>query len=268
MRLLAQLLGLVALVVAMRFGLSRLTARVAVGRRRLWHRWALGELRRPAQWLLTRWYSDGGNLEGLQQQLFILVMREARRTRGGDLVAPTSASFACHENDYLTLTTGLDVAAELSAEISDLLGRPHRVAVDLSRRLTAVQGRVELLGVDFAAPTRGFDARANSRGAAGLTKPLSQAMLCSSNRTIRLIPGSTSLGRSLRNRVTVEGEKVSRRHAEIWFDGAGWLVRDLKSRNGTRVNDLRVDEVRLEAGDRVTIGDHVFVFELDHRGRS
>jgi hypothetical protein len=49
---------------------------------------------------------------------------------------------------------------------------------------------------------------------------------------------------------------VSRRHAELRRDGARWLLRDLGSRNGTRVNGLRVlEETEVRPGDRVSLGE-------------
>jgi FHA domain/Domain of unknown function (DUF1707) len=48
---------------------------------------------------------------------------------------------------------------------------------------------------------------------------------------------------------------VSRRHAQLWNDGERWYLRDLGSRNGTRVNGVRVIEpVEVRPGDRVNLG--------------
>ena len=48
---------------------------------------------------------------------------------------------------------------------------------------------------------------------------------------------------------------VSRVHAEVWREGDRWLLRDLGSSNGTRVNGIRVIEpVEVRPGDRVSLG--------------
>jgi hypothetical protein len=48
---------------------------------------------------------------------------------------------------------------------------------------------------------------------------------------------------------------VSRRHAQVWREGDRWFLRDLGSRNGTRVNGVRVIErMEVRAGDRVSLG--------------
>jgi FHA domain/Domain of unknown function (DUF1707) len=49
---------------------------------------------------------------------------------------------------------------------------------------------------------------------------------------------------------------VSRHHAELRRDGGRWLLRDLGSRNGTRVNGMRVLEpTEVHPGDRIALGD-------------
>jgi pSer/pThr/pTyr-binding forkhead associated (FHA) protein len=49
-------------------------------------------------------------------------------------------------------------------------------------------------------------------------------------------------------------QSVSRRHAELSRTSVGWLLSDLESTNGTRVNGWRVKQVRIRPGDRVEIG--------------
>jgi len=56
-------------------------------------------------------------------------------------------------------------------------------------------------------------------------------------------------------------EEVSRLHASIERLGAGWIVRDLSSRNGTFVNGERVAGDRpLQAGDEIRVGQTRLVF--------
>jgi pSer/pThr/pTyr-binding forkhead associated (FHA) protein len=77
----------------------------------------------------------------------------------------------------------------------------------------------------------------------------------------RLARGSTLVGRDLDVRVRIPSEEVSRHHAELAWDGGEHLfVRDLDSRNGTRVNGRPVvgwvevhdgDVVRFAGADAV-----------------
>jgi pSer/pThr/pTyr-binding forkhead associated (FHA) protein len=50
-------------------------------------------------------------------------------------------------------------------------------------------------------------------------------------------------------------ETVSRRHALLRRAGDSWLLVDLNSTNGTRLNGWRlVEEIEVRAGDRVSFG--------------
>lgn len=60
--------------------------------------------------------------------------------------------------------------------------------------------------------------------------------------------------------LTIAHHLVSRRHARIERVGAGFLLRDLGSTNGTYLNDVRVSEQTLREGDQITVGKSVLKF--------
>lgn len=64
--------------------------------------------------------------------------------------------------------------------------------------------------------------------------------------------------------IVLDDAKVSRRHAEIGLYGPGaYVIRDLASTNGTRVNGRRVvEKAKLAAGDRIGVGDTELGFYL------
>ena len=71
--------------------------------------------------------------------------------------------------------------------------------------------------------------------------------------------GSVTLGRSRECDCVLAEPSVSRRHAELLREGPRWVLRDLGSRNGTRVNGARLlDEADVCPGDRVSFGDARF----------
>jgi len=54
---------------------------------------------------------------------------------------------------------------------------------------------------------------------------------------------------------------ISRQHAEFFWDGEGWSIRDLGSTNGTSVNGHRISNaVELHDGDHVTMGVSTIVY--------
>ena len=51
---------------------------------------------------------------------------------------------------------------------------------------------------------------------------------------------------------------VSAHHCQLYVNGGYWYVRDLKSRNGTKVNGVEVTEKRIEPGDTLYVAKHKF----------
>jgi DNA-binding NtrC family response regulator len=64
-----------------------------------------------------------------------------------------------------------------------------------------------------------------------------------------------TLGRESGNHIVLTDEYASARHARIERRPDGFLLRDLRSRNGTFVNGTRIFEALLNDGDRVRIGE-------------
>ena len=67
-------------------------------------------------------------------------------------------------------------------------------------------------------------------------------------------------GRHPESDIFLDDITVSRRHAEFVKGGAGWVLRDAGSLNGTYLNRERVDEGPLANGDEVQIGKYKLVF--------
>jgi len=73
------------------------------------------------------------------------------------------------------------------------------------------------------------------------------------------------IGRSAECEVPVDTPAVSRRHAAVIRDGDGYFLEDLKSRNGTLLNEKPVvDRALLKDGDRFVICDQEFRFYSGH----
>ena len=56
---------------------------------------------------------------------------------------------------------------------------------------------------------------------------------------------------------------VSRRHCELYTEFGKLHVRDLKSSNGTYVNDDSVEQAQLNPGDVLSIGPVKFIIQID-----
>jgi diguanylate cyclase (GGDEF)-like protein len=74
------------------------------------------------------------------------------------------------------------------------------------------------------------------------------------------------LGRNPSGAVVVDDMGVSRSHARIFPVGAGHMIEDLGSRNGTFVGEARVERASLADGDVVRLGPHAsFRFTVSDR---
>jgi hypothetical protein len=72
------------------------------------------------------------------------------------------------------------------------------------------------------------------------------------------------IGRAAENTIPIVDETVSTRHARLAFYKGQWLLEDLGSRNGTKVNDIPVNEpLALADGDRIRLGKVTARFETN-----
>lgn len=60
--------------------------------------------------------------------------------------------------------------------------------------------------------------------------------------------------------------EVSKKHALLQRNAAGWCIRDLGSRNGLLVNGKPLRESLLQDGDKLSIGPYTLVFEIAAAG--
>jgi hypothetical protein len=78
---------------------------------------------------------------------------------------------------------------------------------------------------------------------------------------LELDPGRNLLfGRGGENDIVIDDIRASRLHAELRWDGSGYLIEDKGSSNGTFVNGRPVKATRLNDGDVVQIGSALFTY--------
>jgi len=86
-------------------------------------------------------------------------------------------------------------------------------------------------------------------------------------RQVRLNSDPVTIGRHPDNTVHIKDDRASRFHAVIEQDASGrYVVRDLKSRNGTKVNQIKIDRTFLDDGDLIKIGTHEFMVHAARDG--
>ncbi len=82
-------------------------------------------------------------------------------------------------------------------------------------------------------------------------------------KDIPVTTGTTVIGRGENCDLRVPLLSVSRRHCEVSIVDDAVKVKDLASSNGTYVNNGRVNESNLDAGDRLVVGPVVFTVQID-----
>jgi pSer/pThr/pTyr-binding forkhead associated (FHA) protein len=79
-------------------------------------------------------------------------------------------------------------------------------------------------------------------------------------RVFRDLPTPLTIGREEGNILRLNDERVSRFHAKVQVDSEDFILTDLESTNGTRVNGTVVQIRRLRFGDRVAVGRSLLLF--------
>lgn len=73
------------------------------------------------------------------------------------------------------------------------------------------------------------------------------------------VQGELKIGRKSNNHLILEDQFVSGNHVRIFVKNTDYMIEDLGSTNGTKVNNQRLEErVILKVGDEVEVGSSVF----------
>ncbi len=70
-----------------------------------------------------------------------------------------------------------------------------------------------------------------------------------------------TIGRSPKADILLEDEKASRLHCGIRLMDEEYLIKDLTSKNGTFLNNQRIESAQLNIGDKIRVGNTVITVE-------
>ena len=169
----------------------------------------------------------------------------------GATAVPNHFTITLSPDDYEQLT---EIGTSLSRELSDAAREHARQEGYVFMGPVAV--RLEL-GPDLGTGSFGLSARFKEGpgGGAGGTLVMANGVRVPLTEAVALI------GRGSEAAVKLEDTSVSRRHAEVRSTPEGFVVVDLGSTNGTRVNGVGVTERVLKDGDTLAVGDSQLRFE-------
>lgn len=85
------------------------------------------------------------------------------------------------------------------------------------------------------------------------------------NKTVEILIGTNpvTIGRAPEADIVIADEKASRIHCgiRIWDDDH--FIRDLKSKNGTYVNNRKIEVAQIRPGDTIRIGSTVLTMDVE-----
>jgi hypothetical protein len=177
-----------------------------------------------------------------------------------------------------------DLATELSGYLLEH-ARRERIALVTSPKISfktddrlrlgefGIQARLVRPGDDDSqAPSQGDEGHtmvytASDRLSQELREPdhrRGKARLRYEGKTAVLPTGGGVIGRSRECDVVLSDQNVSRKHAEVRPSGGKWIVKDLGSTNGVKVNGRRITGPQsLRPGDTIELGTSTIDFDED-----
>jgi hypothetical protein len=178
---------------------------------------------------------------------------DAHRTVGvdGRTIVPNSFTFHIAPSD--------------AEQLADLLGTLRRELADAAREHARDEGYAFVGPVEVEIETdesvRGGLLVVHARFAEGEGGLPPGSLLLPTGDRVPLGEYVVSVGRQSDCTIVLADPNVSRHHAEIRPSGEGFVVVDLGSTNGTKVNDAKVSEHHLRDGDEVRFGNTVMHFQ-------
>ena len=73
---------------------------------------------------------------------------------------------------------------------------------------------------------------------------------------IPLLKKQLLIGRRESCDIVLRFANVSAHHCQLVVNGGYWYIRDMQSRNGIKINDMRVQEKRVDPGDSLAVAKH------------
>jgi hypothetical protein len=210
-----------------------------------------GRLERAVEGTFSRLFRSG--LSPVEFGRKLVREMDAHRTVGvdGRTIVPNAFHFHIAPSD--------------EEQLADLLGTLRRELADAAREHARDEhyGFVGPIEVEIEADEslRGGVLTVDARFAEGDGGLPPGALLLPTGDRVPLGEYVVSVGRANDCTIVLADPNVSRRHAEIRPSGDGFVVVDLGSTNGTKVNDARVAEQQLREGDEVRFGNTVMHFQ-------
>jgi predicted component of type VI protein secretion system len=84
-------------------------------------------------------------------------------------------------------------------------------------------------------------------------------------KTFDLLGKEITVGRVADNTIQIEHASISGHHAVFKLDALDYVIKDLDSTNGTRINGERVTEQKLRRNDILRLGNIELLYDSEHQ---
>jgi hypothetical protein len=210
-----------------------------------------GRLERAVEGTFSRLFRSG--LSPVEFGRKLVREMDGNRTVGvdGRTLVPNSFAFRVAPSDH--------------EQLEDLFGTLRRELADAAREHARDErygfvGPIEVT-IDEDPSLRGGVLALDARFAEGEGGLPPGSLLLPTGDRVPLGEYIVTVGRQNDCTIVLGDPNVSRHHAEVRPSGEGFVVVDLGSTNGTKVNGTRVAEQALHDGDEVTFGNTVMHFQ-------
>jgi len=207
--------------------------------------------------------------ETLSSQLAHAMLDSVRHAEDGRKYAPDQYALSFHPRDTDNL---LDIAEEMQEQLAEGLLEAvrssdfhllHEPQITFAADPTQNQGQVRVIAWHSANPLEFTQAMPREPKTQPGRIPSGAFLIIDGDQHFPLDRPVINIGRRLDNQLILDDPHVSRTHAQLRARDGRFILFDLGSTAGTRVNDLPIKQQVLRAGDVITIAKISLIYGED-----
>jgi hypothetical protein len=210
-------------------------------------------------------------IKSVAQQIAVEVTGTARKDSKGRSYAPDQFTLSLHPNSVQGMDNwSEEVQARLAFDIENAVRGAHfqfalKPHITLATDPTLGSQDVRVIAWHSTNPL-GMQESIDVPEGDTDRPPIGAFLIVNGKRHFQMSSARVTIGRRLDNDLVLDDPHVSRRHVHLVAKHGHYLLEDLDSTAGTRVNGRRVMEHYLQPGDIITIATSELIYGEDRGG--